>query len=279
LIRAISPEPGTKRCPISACIIACNEADRIGACLESLDFCDEVVVVDSGSRDGTQEVARDLGAAVTQQRWQGHIAQKESATRAARNEWVLCIDADERVSRDLREEILARQTVRFRGAAGYDMPRLSQYRGKWIRHGSWYPNRQLRLFDRRKGRWGGINPHDRVVLDGPVHRLKGELLHIPYRTTREQLETIDTYTSIAAAELLERGCSMATLRLAVNPTFRVIRSVLFKLGFLDGWRGWMLAIMESRYAYLKYRKLMARRRQAMQAVTEMAAEVEDVACT
>jgi hypothetical protein len=198
----------------------------------------------------------------------GHVAQKEFATRAARTDWVLCTDADERVSDALREEILARQAEGFRGAAGYDMPRLSQYQGRWIRHGAWYPNRQLRLFDRRRGRWGGINPHDRVVLDGQTGKLRSDLLHIPYRSMREQLATIDEYTSIAADELLQRGCRFAGLRLVLNPPFRVIRSLMLKLGFLDGWRGLLLALMEARYAYLKYRKLHTLRRGASAQVLE-----------
>jgi hypothetical protein len=198
----------------------------------------------------------------------GHVAQKEFATRAARNEWILCLDADERVSDALREEILEQQADGFRGVAGYHMPRLSQYLGKWIRHGAWYPNRQLRLFDRRRGRWGGINPHDRVVLDGQAGKLRSDLLHIPYRTMREQLETIDEYTSIAARELLKRGCPFAGPRLILNPPFRVIRSLFLKLGFLDGRRGLLLALMEARYAYLKYRKLHALRRGASAQVLE-----------
>ena len=141
------------------------------------------------------------------------------------------------------------------------MPRLSQYRGKWIRHGAWYPNRQLRLFDRRRGHWGGINPHDSVTVNGRLQRLREDLLHIPYRTRQEQLQTIDQYTSIAAEELLRRGCSTAPLRMVFNPAFRVIRSLALKLGFLDGKRGIALAAMEARYAYLKYRKLLALRRQ------------------
>ena len=251
-----------RRPPISACIITNNEADRIRDCIESLGFCDDILVVDSLSRDGTQDCARDLGARVVEHLWMGHIAQKEFATRAARHEWVLSLDADERVSAALREEILACQDDGFHGAAGYDMPRLSQYQGKWIHHGAWYPNRQLRLFDRRQGRWGGINPHDRVLLSGRTRRLRSDLLHIPYRSRREQLETIDQYTSIAAEELLRRGCSGVLLRLVFNPAFRVVRSLVLKRGVLDGRRGVTLAVMDARYAYLKYRKLLARRNRA-----------------
>ena len=274
---ATMPQTGQARFPISACIITYNEADRITDCLQSLDFCDEIVVVDSFSRDGTQDRARDLGARVVEQPWMGHVAQKELAIRAARHDWVLCIDADERLSHGLREEILAHQAEGFAGEAGYHMPRLSQYHGKWIRHGAWYPNRQLRLFDRRRGHWGGINPHDRVVLDVPARRLRGDLLHTPYRTWQEQLETIEAYTSIAAEELLRRGCRMVPLRLVVNPVFRVVRSVVLRLGFLDGWRGWALAAMEGRYAYLKYRKLLYLRRQPGAVPQEGLDAVEEVA--
>jgi glycosyltransferase involved in cell wall biosynthesis len=271
VIRARARTNDAPQLTVSACIITRDEADRIAECLTSLDFCDELLVVDCGSRDGTQQLARELGARVIEQQWMGHVAQKEFATRAARNDWVLFADADERVSDALREEILERQADGFCDAAGYDMPRLSRYRGKWIRHGAWYPNRQLRLFDRRRGRWGGINPHDRVVLDGQAGKLRSDLLHIPYRTMREQLETMDEYTSIAARELLKRGCPFAGPRLILNPPFRVIRSLFLKLGFLDGRRGLLLALMEARYAYLKYRKLHTLRREASARVSEMRA--------
>jgi len=278
LIRA-TPGPNTdKQIPISACIITRDEADRIDACLASLDFCDELLVVDCGSRDGTRVRARKNGARVVEQPWMGHIAQKEFAIRASRNEWVLCVDADERVSDSLREEILERQAHEFCGLAGYHMPRLSQYQGKWIRHGSWYPNRQLRLFDRRRGCWGGINPHDRVLLDGPVGKLKNDLLHIPYRTRAEQLATIDEYTSIAARELLHRGCPLVLLRLAVNPAFRVFRSLVLKLGFMDGRRGLVLALMEARYAHLKYTKLMLLRCQPSTEVRGEGPAVQNIRC-
>jgi glycosyltransferase involved in cell wall biosynthesis len=246
---------------ISACVITYNEVDRIRECIESLSFCDEILVVDSHSQDGTRACARECGARVVKQDWLGHIAQKAFATRAASHEWVLCLDADERISDALRAEILIGQADGFRDTVGYHMPRLSQYQGKWIRHGTWYPNRRLRLFDRRRGHWGGVNPHDSVTVDGRTQRLRGDLLHIPYRTRQEQLHTIDQYTSIAAEELLRRGCSAAPLRMVFNPVFRVIRSLVLKLGFLDGKRGITLAVMEARYAFLKYRKLLALRRQ------------------
>jgi hypothetical protein len=247
---------------ISASIITWNEVDRIAECIGSLRFCDEIVVVDSCSDDGTAEKAREVGARVIEQVWLGYAEQKEFAIRATRNDWVLCVDADERVSVELREEILAQQAKGFRGAVGYDMPRLSLYHEQWIRHGTWYPDRQLRLFDRRRGFWGGANPHDRVELQGPTRKLKGDLVHFPYRSVAEQIATIDEYTSIAARGLQKNGCPFAGVRSVANPIFRVIRSFLLKRGFLDGRRGLVLAVMEARYARLKYLKLIDLRNNA-----------------
>ena len=169
------------RARLSACIIAMDEQDRLPDCLASLDFCDEIVVVDSHSTDGTREVAAVHGARVIERDWPGHVAQKEFTVRAATHDWVLCVDADERVSPQLRAEILALRDAGFPGQAGWRFPRLSSYLGRWMRHGGWYPDRQLRLFDRRRGRWGGHDPHDRVELEGEPGTLRGDLLHYPYR--------------------------------------------------------------------------------------------------
>ncbi|MEE8466960.1 MAG: glycosyltransferase family 2 protein, partial [Planctomycetota bacterium] len=162
---------------LSACIITLDEEDRIQDCIASLDFCDEVLVVDSHSSDGTRALAESLGARVIERDWPGHVAQKEFTVRQAQHDWVLCVDADERVSPALAEELVALKAAGFPARAGWRMPRCSRYLGRWIRHGTWYPDLQLRLFDRRRGYWGGEDPHDRVELDGSVGRLTGDLLH------------------------------------------------------------------------------------------------------
>src|SRR5260221_10751818 len=149
---ASPPTADPQRAPISACVITLNEADRIDDCLRSLAWCDETVVIDSHSTDATRAHAAALGARVVERDWPGHAAQKEFAVRAARHDWVFCVDADERVSPDLRTEIQALAAQGFPGAAGWSMPRLSCYLGRSIRHGTWYPDRTLRLFDRRRGR-------------------------------------------------------------------------------------------------------------------------------
>lgn len=246
--------------PISACVIARDEDDRIDACLASLSFCQERLVVDAHSGDATRERARAAGARVIERDWPGHVAQKEFAVRAARCEWVFCVDADECVSDALRHEIralaasgaLANDSAR---PAAYTMPRASHYLGRWIRHGAWYPNRQLRLFDRRRGHWTGMDPHDRVAVDGRVAALAGELLHWPYRNLSEHLDTIDRYTTLMASGLAERGRRARRRDLVLRPGVRFLRSYVLKRGFLDGWRGLLIASLAAHYGRMKYAKL------------------------
>jgi len=247
---------------VSACIIAFNEEDRIADCIRSVEWCDEVLVVDSHSTDRTREVSGDLGARVVERDWPGHVAQKEFAIRAAKHDWVLCIDADERVSPALREQILALRENGFHGAAGWQMPRMSCYLGRWIRHGTWYPDLCLRLFDRRRGRWGGHDPHDRVELDAKPRRLRGDLLHYPYRSFAEHLRTIDHYTTIMAQGLKERGRRPRVTDLVLRPAVRFVRFYFLKLGFLEGWRGLLLAYLAAHYVRLKYAKLLVLERQS-----------------
>jgi glycosyltransferase involved in cell wall biosynthesis len=246
--------------PLSACIIAMDEEDRIGDCLASLAFCDEIVVVDSHSRDRTREVAASFGARVIERDWPGHVAQKEFAIRAAQHDWVLCLDADERLSPELAGEITALRDAGFPDKAGWRFPRLSRYLGAWVRRGTWYPDHQLRLFDRRRGRWGGHNPHDRVELDGPLGTLRGDLLHDPYRDLAEHLETIDRYTTTMAQGMRDRGRRASFLDLVLRPPVRFLRFYLLKGGFLLGWRGIVLAYLAAHYVRLKYAKLLVHER-------------------
>jgi glycosyltransferase involved in cell wall biosynthesis len=248
------------RARLSACIIAFDEEDRIEACLRSLDFCDEHVVVDSHSRDRTRELAAAFGARVIERDWPGHVAQKEFAIRAASHDWVLCLDADERVSERLREEILVLREQGFPGHAGWRMPRMSRYLGRWIRHGTWYPDLQLRLFDRRRGRWGGHDPHDRVELEGKVGRLRGDLLHEPYRNLEHHLAKIDQYTTTMARGAIARGRRASAWNLVVNPLARFVRFYVLRAGFLEGWRGFVLASLAAHYVRLKYTKMLVQER-------------------
>ena len=249
-------EPQTTPRPlVSACIVARDEEDRLGDCLSSLRWCDEILVVDSHSDDRTREIAAAAGARVIERDWPGHVAQKEFAIREAQNDWVFCIDADERVSPELEKEIMALRDAGFPDAAGFSVPRVSKYLGRWIRHGTWYPDIKLRLFDRRRGRWGGRDPHDRVEVEGPIVRLRGELLHLPYRSLEEHLITIDRYTTIMARELHAEGRRAHLSDLALRPAARFFVYYVLRGGWLDGWRGLLMASLAAHYVRIKYAKL------------------------
>jgi glycosyltransferase involved in cell wall biosynthesis len=250
-----------RRAQLSGCIIAMNEEDRIGDCLRSIDFCDEIVVVDSHSKDSTRTVAAEAGARVIERDWPGHVAQKEFTIRAASHDWVLCLDADERLSPELRREILALRDAGFPEHAGWRFPRRSRWLGHWMRRGAWTPDRQLRLFDRRRGHWGGNNPHDKVVLEGSVGALSSVLEHHPYRTFAEHLRTIDTYTTIMAEGLHARGKRARVSDLVLRPAARFFRAYVLKLGVLEGWRGLLQAYLAAHYCRMKYAKLLVMQRE------------------
>jgi glycosyltransferase involved in cell wall biosynthesis len=254
-VSAAAPEA---RAPLSACVISKDEADRIDACLASLAFCDELVVVDSHSSDDTRARAAAHGARVIERDWPGFGPQKRFAVAAATHDWVLCVDADERVSDALRAEIEALARCGFAGASAWSAPRCSRYLGRWIRHGVWYPDRQLRLFDRRRGGWDDAQVHEKVTVDGPVGELTGELLHEPYRALGEHLATIDRYTTLMAEKAAERGKRARWWNLVLNPGVRFLRSYVLKLGFLDGWRGLLIACLAAHYVRMKYAKLLER---------------------
>lgn len=242
--------------PITACVIAFNEEAKLAACLESVSFCAELIVVDSHSTDRTREIAAQRGATVIERDWPGHIEQKNFAIEQAQNEWVLCLDADERVLPELRESI-ERAFADGPQADGYALNRRNVYLGRWIKHGGWYPDRKLRLFKRAKGRWGGVNPHDHVRLEPGCSeaRLRGDLEHLSYDGIADHLKTIDYFSTIAAEEKLSRGQRGASLQVLLNPPWKFTKMFVLQRGFLDGWRGLIVAILGAVYVFLRYAKL------------------------
>jgi glycosyltransferase involved in cell wall biosynthesis len=245
---------------LSACIITFNEADRIEACLRSLTFCDELLVVDSHSSDGTRELAARVGARVIERDWPGYRSQKQFAVDAASHDWVLCVDADERVSAALRREITALKERGFGGAAGYSLPRITEYFGRFLRHGNAYPDRLVRLFDRRRGGWVGEEIHENTRVSGRVERLAGHLEHFSYRSLGDHLDRMQRYADLMAQALYARGRRCGLTPVLVNPQWRFVRGYLLRLGFLDGWRGLVFALIEAGYVRRKYLGLFARSR-------------------
>jgi glycosyltransferase involved in cell wall biosynthesis len=241
---------------ISACIITLNEADRIGDCLASLAFCDELVVVDSGSGDGTRDIAAAKGARVIEHAFEGFRTQKDFAVGQAKNDWVLCLDADERVTPTLRASIEAARDAGFAGAAGYRFARATEYFGAFLRHGNAYPDRVLRLFDRRRGGWrAGREIHEHAVVDGEVRTLAGDLEHRAYRSLDDQLARYGRYAAMMAIHMHARGRRARLANLVVNPGWRFVRGYLLRAGFLDGWRGFLFACMEADYVREKFARL------------------------
>lgn len=240
--------------PLSVTIIARDEADRIAEAIASVAFADEVLVLDSGSSDDTAAVARSMGARVEETDWPGHVAQKNRAVERACHDWILSIDADERVSGELAASI---QAVLAAGplAAGFEVSRLSTYLGAELRHGTWYPDRRVRLFDRRRAHWAGRDPHDTVEVNGPIARLGGDLLHVPYRNLGEHLRTIDRYTAISAAGLRADGVRACWWDLLLRPILHFVKAYLLKAGFLDGARGLIVAVLGAFYVLLKWTRV------------------------
>lgn len=241
--------------PVTACIIAYDEEAKIEDCLRSVAFCAERLVVDSHSKDRTRELATALGARVIERDWPGHIEQKNFAIDQATTEWVLCLDADERVTPELRARIEA--VLAAPAADGYTVNRRNIYLGAWIRGGGFYPDRKLRLFRRGRGRWGGVNPHDHVRLDpaGTIVHLGGDLEHLTYDSIADHLKTIDYFSTIAAGEKLSRGQRLVTLQLLLNPPFKFFKMFVLQAGFVDGWRGLIVAALGAFYVFLRYAKL------------------------
>jgi len=246
--------------PLSAVIITRNAAAQIESCLESLAFAEEIVVVDSGSSDGTAEIAARRGARVLQKEWLGFGAQKQFAVQSARNDWVLCLDADERVSDVLRAAIVAE--LRAPRGFAYAMPRCNRFLGRWLRHGEGYPDWSVRLFHRAHARWSDDSIHEKVVADAPALRLEGDLLHDSAETLEKYLDKQNRYTSLQAESMRAAGRRASVAHIVLSPLLRFLKFYLLRLGFLDGVPGLVHVTIGCMNSFNKYAKLMALERRA-----------------
>jgi glycosyltransferase involved in cell wall biosynthesis len=240
---------------ISATIITLNEEENIAEALESLDWADEIIVVDSESTDRTVEIALRFTDKVITQKWLGYAAQKNFATEQATHDWVFNLDADERLSPELKSQIATLKVADHLEVAAFEMPRKVYYLGRWIKHSGWYPDYKIRLYNRAKGHWQGKYIHESVTVKGEVQRLGGDLLHYTVRSASEHHQRLDRYTTLAAQEAFEKGrrASFATMVIAPFATF--IKSYILKLGFLDGIQGVAIAYFAGHYVFIKNLKL------------------------
>ena len=241
--------------PISACVICFNEEDKIRKCLDSLRWCAEIVVLDSFSTDRTMEICREITPHVHQHEWLGYVGQRNLIRGFARQEWVLFLDADEEVSPELRDEILAAFKKGPTPHVAFEFPRMVKYLGRWIRHGEWYPDRKLRLFKKSSGRSEGVEPHDRVVVNGPVKSLRSPLWHYTYDDVADHLATLHRFSTITAQQKFVAGDRFRWSDLLFRPPFRFIKGYILRAGFLDGAHGFIIACLSAYGAALKYIKL------------------------
>jgi glycosyltransferase involved in cell wall biosynthesis len=247
-----------KRVPLSAVIITRDAASRIEACLQSVRFADEILIVDSGSTDATLEIARRHGARVMHQDWLGYGQQKEFATRQAKHDWVLSLDADERVSEELRQSI--QETLVAPRFHACRMARCNRFMGRWLRHGEGYPDWSLRLYHREHAHWSDDPVHEKVETDGRIITLPGDLLHESEQGIADYLEKQNRYTTLQAEELYRAGRRANPLKLVLSPVFRFIKYYFVRLGFLDGVPGLVHISIGCFNSYGKYAKLIELRR-------------------
>ncbi|EFK08349.1 glycosyltransferase, group 2 family protein [delta proteobacterium NaphS2] len=240
---------------ISACIICHNEEQTIERCLKSLKWVHDIVVVDSMSTDRTREIAKAYTDRIIKREWPGYAAQKNFALENAKTEWVLSLDADEAVSEGLRREILE-EIAKADALDGYRIPRRSFYQGRWINHSGYYPDRQLRLFRRDRGKWVGGRVHERMTVDGHVGVLKNDILHYPYGGgITGQLNTINSFSTLLANDMFDRGKRFHLALLFSRPFFKFLEVYVLKRGFLDGLPGLIIAVSDAYAMFVRYVKL------------------------
>jgi glycosyltransferase involved in cell wall biosynthesis len=239
---------------VSVTVITKNEAADLGAALTSVAWADEIVVVDSQSTDNTVAIARQHTDRVVVRSWPGYVDQKNYAASMAAHDWILSLDADERVTPGLATEIKALMAGAPRQVA-FRIPRVTWHLGRWIRSTDWYPDYQLRLYDRRAARWTGKYVHEAVTVRGETGRLGGELQHYAYRDVADHLETIDRYTTYAAQQMHEAGRRAGLADMVGHPPLAFLRNYIVRGGIRDGAAGFLISRMNAYYVFLKFAKL------------------------
>ncbi|MDD2707716.1 MAG: glycosyltransferase family 2 protein [Verrucomicrobiae bacterium] len=240
---------------LSIVIITKNEEHDLARCLESVRWADEIVVVDSGSTDRTMEIAAGFGARFFAENWKGYTAQKNSAVEKAKGDWLLSIDADEALDENAIREVRRVVELNDPQVMGYALRRKVFYQGRWITHGDWYPDYVIRLWRRGKGRFAGRRVHESVAVDGKVQRLCCDILHYTYKDLDDQLQRMTKYARLWAEDQFEKERRPHVWDQWLRPAARFLRAIFIKFGWLDGWRGWLIAWLCSKEVFWKYRQL------------------------
>lgn len=243
------------RPPLSVTIITLNEEKNIPDAIRSVQWADEIIVVDSGSTDKTQQIAREMGAKTFYNPWPGYGKQKNFAQSQATHDWILNLDADERVTRELAEEIVGALETVGNGktnAKGFAVPRKTFYLGRWIKHGGWYPNFLIRLADRRFARWSEPSVHEKWMVDGEVAQLKNPLDHYAFSSIQDQILTNLTFSRLGSQDLKRGGQRASLFRLITKPVGKFFETYFLKGGFLDGLAGFIIAVNAAHSMFLKY---------------------------
>jgi glycosyltransferase involved in cell wall biosynthesis len=241
---------------VAVIVITRDEAAHIEACLASVAWADDILVVDSGSTDGTPDLARAAGARVLVRDWPGYAAQKNFAATQTAHDWILSVDADERVTPALADEI-RRTVAREPPEAGFRIPRITWHLGRWIRTTDWYPDHQLRLYDRRRAQWPPRAVHESVEAHGPVGQLTHHLQHFAYRDIGHHVDTMNRYTTLAADQMAASGGRATLADLLIHPPAAFLRNYVLRRGFADGSAGLIVSLMNAFYVFLKFAKLWA----------------------
>lgn len=240
---------------LSVILITQNEERNVTDCLETVRWANEIVVVDAGSTDGTVERAKAYTSHVHVRPWEGYGEAKNFALSQCRGPWILWIDADERVTPQLAEEIQGVLAADDGQVSGYSMPRKANFLGRWIHHGGWYPGRVIRLFRKERGRFTVQRVHEQLLLDGPVSPLRSDLLHYTDPDLHHYFAKFNKYTSLAAEEMFLQGKRFRLPELLTSPPWRFVQMYILRRGFLDGLQGFVLAVVSSAYVFVKYAKL------------------------
>lgn len=244
--------PGPK---VSGVVICFNERDTIARCLESLSFCDEIVVVDSLSTDDTLQIAGRYTDRVVQKEFLGYVKQKNFALDLATHDWVIALDADEALSDELAREIQTELAACEDDISGFVLDRITYFLGIWHDRGEWYPDPQLRVFRRSRGRWVGRDPHDRVELQGRSKPLRGRLCHWNYKDLSDHIRTVDRFSAVQAEKMYQEGIRFRVVDLVFRPLGRFVKGYFLRRGFQKGSPGFLVSISTSYYVFMKYAKL------------------------